>query len=104
MLKQGLIYLGLSLLLIAFATYAKTFIVYVDLLYAYLNNALAPLFGNGFWGLFFRDMCTLVLTPFVLASIPAVIYWLLKRKKMPYFIQLIWLFWLILALSNYLIH
>ncbi len=104
MLKQGLIYLGLSLLIIAFATYAKIFLVYVNLFYVYLNNVLLPLFGDGFWGELIRDMLTLVLTPFILAAIPALIYWAIKRKKMPYFIQLIWLFWLILALSNYLIH
>jgi hypothetical protein len=104
MLKQGIVYFILSLLIILFATYAKIFFVYIDLFYVYLNNALLPLFGSSFMGEAIRDMLTLVLTPFLLASLPALIYWVIKRKKMPHFIVLIWLFWLILALSNYLIH
>ncbi len=104
MLKQSLVYLSLSLLIILFASYAKTFFVYVNLFYVYLNTWLEPLFGQGLIGEAFRDMLTLMLTPFVLAGIPALIYWLVKRKKMPYFLTLIWAFWLILALSSYLIH
>ncbi len=104
MLKQSFIYLVLSLLIILFATYAKIFFVYVNLLYVYLDNMLMPLFGSSFIGEVIRDMLTLVLTPFLLAGIPALIYWLIKRKKMPYFLELIWLLWLVLALSNYLIH
>ncbi|MDF1645856.1 MAG: hypothetical protein P1U61_02590 [Legionellaceae bacterium] len=104
MLKQSLIYFILSLLVVLFATYAKIFFVYVNLLYVYIDTTLKPLFGTGLMGEALRDMITLILTPFCLAALPALIYWLIKRKIMPYFIELIWVFWLILALSNYLIH
>ena len=103
MLKQSLVYLILSLLVVLFATYAKIFFVYVNLLYAYINNVLEPLFGSGLMGEAFRDMVTLIMTPCALAAIPALIYWLIKRKKMPYFLELIRILWLTLALSSYLI-
>lgn len=104
MLKQSLVYLILSLLVVLFATYAKVFCIYVNLLYVYINNLLEPLFGTGLMGEVFRDMVTLSITPCALAAIPALIYWLIKRKKMPYLLELIWVFWLTLALSSYLIH
>ncbi|MCH9755890.1 MAG: hypothetical protein K0U37_01695 [Gammaproteobacteria bacterium] len=104
MLKQSLIYLVLSILVVLLATYAKIFFVYVDLLYVILNNFLEPLFGSGLIGEAFRDMVTLILTPLFLAALPALIYWLIKRKQMPYFLELTWLLWLILAMSSYLIH
>lgn len=103
MLKQSLLYLMLSLLVIVFAKYAKLFVLYADLFYTYINTLLEPLFGSGFIGEIFRNFFTLVLVPLVIAAIPALIYWLIKRKHMPYFIELTWLLWLIIAMSSYLI-
>ncbi len=104
MIKQSSVYLILSVLIVLFSNYIKIFFVYMNLLYAYINTWLQPLFGSGLMGEAFRDMVTLVLIPFALAAIPALIYWVIKRKRMPYFLELIWLFWLVLALSTYLIH
>jgi uncharacterized membrane protein len=104
MIKHIVTYLILSLLIILFAAYAKIFFIYVNVLYVYIDTLLEPLFGAGLMGTAFRDMMTLVLTPLLLAGIPALIYWVIKRKKMPYFLETLWLFWLILAFSSYLIH
>lgn len=103
MFKQSLLYLLLSILVIMFAKYAKLCVLYVDLFYTYINTLLEPLFGSGFIGEIFRNLFTLVLVPLTIAAIPAFIYWLVKRKYMPYFIELSWLLWLIIAMSSYLI-
>ena len=103
MLKQSLLYLLLSLLVIVFAKYAKLFVLYTDLFYTYINTLLEPLFGSGFMGEIFRNFFTLVLVPLAIAAIPALIYRLIKHKHMPYFIELTWLLWLIIAMSSYLI-
>jgi len=103
MLKQSLLYLLLSVLVILFAKYAKLFVLYADLAYTYINTFLEPLFGSGFVGEIFRNLFTLVLVPLGMAAVPALIYWLIKRKHMPYFIELTWLLWLIIAMSSYLI-
>lgn len=103
MLKQSAIYFLLSFLVIMFAKYAKLFIVYADLFYTYINTLLEPLFGSGFVGEVFRNLVTLVLVPLALAAVPASIYWLIQRKRMPYFIELSWFLWLIIAMSSYLI-
>lgn len=104
MLKKSLIYFVLSLLVVFFAPYAKILLLYINLLYARLLQLLQPMFGSTVIGEAFRDMIALILTPLLLATIPALFYWLIKRKKIPYLIELIWLFWLVLALSSYLIH
>ncbi len=104
MLKQSVIYFVLSLIVIFFAAYAKAFLLYAAILYAFINALFEPVFGTGLIADALSDMLTLVFTPFLLAGIPALIYWLIKRKKMPYFIELIWLFWIIFALSSYLVH
>jgi hypothetical protein len=104
LVKQSSVYLMLSLLIILYSHQMKLFFVYMNMLYAYINLLLQPLFGSGIMGEAFRNMSALVLIPLVLSGIPALIYWIIKRKKMPYFIELTWLFWLILALCSYLIH
>lgn len=103
MIKQSIIYFLLSLVVILFAGYAKALLAYANVLYMYINTALMPLFGQGYMGEAFRDMFTLLLTPLILAGIPALIYWIVKRSKMPYFIELTWLLWLTFAMSSYLI-
>jgi len=103
MLKQSLLYLLLSIIVIIFAQYAKLFVLYTDIFYTYVNTLLEPLFGSGFVGEIFRNLFTLVLVPLVMAAIPAALYWLIKRKHMPYFIELTWLLWLMIAVSSYLI-
>lgn len=104
MLKQSSLYLVLSMLVIMCAKYAKLFILYADIFYTYINTILQPLFGSGFIGEIFRNVCTLVLVPLAIAAIPALVYWAIKRKQMPYFIELTWVLWLIIAMSSYLIH
>lgn len=104
MIKQSILYLALSILIILFAAHVKFVFVYVNILYLHINQFIEPLFGTGFVGELFRDLFTLILTPLTIAAIPAGIYWLIKRKKMPHFIELTWFFWLVLAMSSYLIH
>jgi hypothetical protein len=103
MLKQSLLYLILSAVVIFFSLYAKLLFMYMDLLYMTINQALKPVFGSGVAGELMRDMISLMLIPLVIAAIPALLYWLIKRKKMPYFTELTWFLWLIFAVSSYLI-
>lgn len=104
MLKQGILYFILSMVIIFFAPYAKLLLAYAGIMYTYVHDAIDPLFGKGMIGDAFQDMCTLLLFPLVLAGLPALLYWMVKRKKMPYFIELTWLIWLIFAMSSYLTH
>ena len=102
MLKQSLFYLALSLIVILFASYAKFVLVYATLLYAYIDSALTPVFSQGLIGEALKDMLTLVITPLIITGVPALIYWAIKRKQMPYFLELTWLLWLVFAMSIYL--
>lgn len=103
MLKQSIIYLTLSILVVLFAEYAHLFIVYLDMLYTYINLKLAPVFSNTDLGVMIRRVFSLVLIPVVIASIPALFYRLIKGKNMPYFIEITWLLWLVIVLSKILI-
>jgi hypothetical protein len=104
MLKQSIMYLLLSILIVVFAKYAHLLIVYVDIAYTYVNVKLSPIFKNSVTGSMIRNVITLVLLPIVVVGIPALIYRAIKGQTMPYFFEITWLLWLILVLSKVLIH
>lgn len=104
MLKQAIIYLLLSIAIVIFANYAHLLIIYIDLVYAYINVTISPVFNSGRTGTVIRNVLTLVLIPVIIVGIPALIYRAIKGHHMPYFVEVTWLLWLILVLSKVLIH
>ncbi|STX29581.1 Uncharacterised protein [Legionella beliardensis] len=104
MLKQSLIYLLLSILAIFFTRYIHTFIVYTDMLYTYLYVKLSLLFTPTPISIIISKVIVLTLIPVLIVAIGALIYKLIKGKKMPHFIELTWLLWLVLVLSSIFIH
>lgn len=105
MLKQGIIYLILSILVVLFAKYAFLFIVYIDMIYTYFDINLTPIFSGNSYGTLIRNVLSLTLLPVIIAGIPALIYRAIKGKgkQMPYFLELVWVLWLIIVLSKVLI-
>ncbi len=104
MLKQGLIYLILSIIIVVFSSYAGVLIDYIKTLYGYLDFWLTPIFRISDTGAMIRGTLILVLLPLILTGIPALIYRLLKKKEMPYFMEATWIIWLIIVFSNLLNH
>lgn len=103
MIKQSLIYLALSILVVLFATYVHVLIVYLDFAYTFITIKLAPVFSSSPLGSLFRQVLSLVLLPIVIAGIPALIYRAIKGHMMPYFMEITWFLWLIIVLSKVLI-
>ncbi len=103
MLKQSIVYLILSILIILFANHAHLGIVYIDMFYTWVVLTLTPLFSHGAYGILLRNVFSLVLLPVIIAGIPALIYRAIKGKKMPFLIEIIWVLWLIIVLSKVLI-
>lgn len=96
---QSIVYLILSMIAVFFATYVHLGVVYIDMLYTYLNVTFAPFIVNH-W---FRNVLLMVALPLCLAAIPAGLYRVIKKKNMPHFVELTWLLWLIFVVSNILI-
>lgn len=103
MLKQSLIYLVLSIVVVIFAKYIHVLIVYIDILYTYMHYKLSPIFNQGGIGGIVSKVTLLVLIPVVIAAIPALIYRLIKGSSMPCLIELTWCLWLVIVLSHILI-
>lgn len=103
MLRQTLIYLLLSILVVVFAKYAHLLIVYIDTFFMFVNVKLSPIFSQTGWGLMIRKILVLMLLPMVITAIPALIYRAIKGREMPHFISITWIIWTIIVLSDILI-
>lgn len=97
-----IIYLILSCCVILFSKYIHLGIVYIDLFYTWINYQIAHYI---LWlhSPIIRKILVLVLMPIIIIGIPALIYRLIYKKNMPNFYESIWILWLIIVLSNYLI-
>ncbi len=104
MLKQSLLYLILSVLIIIFAQYVHIVMIYINVMYTFITLHLAPLFSQGSLGFMIRQLLTLMALPLLLASLPALIYRGIKGKTMPYFIETTWILWIILVFSQVIVH
>ena len=103
MLRQSIIYLVLSILVVLFAKYAHLIIVYVDLFFTYVNLKLTPIFSQTGWGLVIRKILVLVMLPVIITAIPALIYRAIKGGDMPHFIAITWIVWTVIVLSDILV-
>jgi hypothetical protein len=103
MLRQSIIYLTISILVVIFANYAHLLIVYIDMFFTYVNLKLTPIFNQTGWGVVVRKILVLVLIPVTLAAIPALIYRGIKGRPMPYFIATTWVLWTVIVLGDILI-
>jgi hypothetical protein len=72
-------------------------------LYTYANLIISPIFSKTDLGIVIKRVCSLVLIPIVIASIPALLYRIIKGHNMPYFIHTTWVLWFIIVISKVLI-
>lgn len=106
MVRQSIIYLILSSLVVIFSHYVHLIIVYIDMLYTYINIQLASFFnliGINAHGIASKTLL-LAGIPLLITAIPALIYRLIKGRTMPYLIEIVWCIWLVVVLSSILIH
>ena len=103
MLKQSLLYLFFSLLVVLLKKYAKLLLLYIDIIFTQLTVLLNPILSVIGIGNPFQKILLLALTPVLITGIPAGIYYLFKRHTMPYYFEITWCVWLIIVLSNLLI-
>lgn len=103
MLKQSLIYLILSILVVIFARYVHLLVVYLDICYTYANLALAPLFSHSEASVLLRGVIILTLLPIIITGIPALIYRAFKGGLMPYYFEATWMIWFLIVISKIII-
>lgn len=96
MFKQLSILIILSTVLLIFAQHTQLMLSYLDASHTLLNAKLSYIFNTSTAGNTTQEVTCLLAIPLLLTVLPAVIYWLFKRKAMPYFYHVLWTIWIIL--------
>ncbi len=96
LMKQTIAYLVLSLLAVMGASYLQQAAHYVATIYSALDATLVPYLSNNN----IRHILLMIVIPIFFASIPAILYRLIKKQDMPYYLPLTWILWMILIFSR----
>lgn len=98
-----LVYLILSIVVVIFSKYVNEAVNFVVYLYDYIDDLLNILFSNSKAGILSRGSFALVICPLLITGVPAIVYYAIKKTKMPYFLEATWLIWMIVVLGNTII-
>ncbi|MDX1901608.1 MAG: hypothetical protein SFW66_06345 [Gammaproteobacteria bacterium] len=95
MLKQILIILVLSIVIIFFMPYAQMGLNYLVDAHTWVADHLKDIFAGGEAGNIIRQLIALFVVPVLVALVPVVLYWLAKRHWFPWTMEIIWIVWLL---------
>lgn len=97
MLKHIIALLVLSIAVTLSMSYAQYGIQFLLDAHDWVSQILTEVFSGGQAGNLFRGLIALLTIPVIVATIPTLAYWALKRNWFPYFLQIVWIVWLIQA-------
>lgn len=95
MLKQIIAIIVLSILTVMAMPYAQHGLQELMTGYEWISNNLMQVFAGSEAGSLIRKLIALLAIPVIVGVIPALIYWIAKRKWFPYFMEFLWVTWLI---------
>ena len=95
MLKQIIGIIIISIAVIVGMPYAQQGLQYLLLGHDWVANILTQVFSGGEAGNIVRNLIALLAIPILVGLIPAIIYWIAKRSWFPYFMNIVWIVWLI---------
>ena len=104
MLKQIIAIVVLSVVIIFGMSYTQQGLQLMVSGHGWISNLLKDIFTGGQTGNIIRQLIALLAMPIVVAFIPAVIYWFARRKWFPYFMELLWVMWLVQTSALVIIH
>lgn len=99
LIKQVLGLILLSLVVLFANSQLNALLHYLIDFHQWISDGLATIFSTGKTGDIIKALLALLLVPVVLAGVPALIYWSMKRTTMPYLWPIIWAAWLIQAVA-----
>ncbi|MEO8401294.1 MAG: hypothetical protein ABI597_05775 [Gammaproteobacteria bacterium] len=95
MLKQITAIIILSIVIILGMAYAQQGLQFIVTSHDWISEQLKQVFSVGMAGNLIRELIALLVMPVVVGLVPSLIYWLIKRHWFPYFMELIWIIWLV---------
>lgn len=97
MIKQLIALVVLSIIIVFSMSYVHQALQYLLQVHEWVSALLSDIFSPGQSGMLARSLIALLSVPFLVGIIPAVGYWIIKRHWLPYFMEIVWITWLIQA-------
>lgn len=97
MIKHVIAIVLLSIAVVLTMSYAQQGVQYLIEAHEWVSNVLTDVFSGGQTGNLLRGLIALLTLPVVVGLVPTLIYWATRRQWFPYFMQTVWVVWLIQA-------
>ena len=97
MIKQIIALVLLSMIIVFGMSYAQQAIQLLLNAHDWVSQVLTEVFSGGQAGNLARGLIALLALPLLAALIPAIAYWMLRRSWFPYFLEIVWIVWLVQA-------
>jgi hypothetical protein len=89
--------IALSAVVVMFMPQSKAFLQYLISAYNWVSQTLSDVFAGGSAGKISRDLVALLVIPFIAGIVPSIIYFLVRKSWCPYFMNIVWVVWLVQA-------
>src|SRR5579862_5243293 len=95
MLKQIIALIVFSILIMLSLSYAQHAVQLLINAHDWISQLLTDVFSGGQAGNLARGLIALLSIPVLLGLIPTLLYWIIRRHWFPYFMQVVWVVWLL---------
>jgi hypothetical protein len=95
MIKHVIAIVVLTIAIILTMSHVQTVLHALVAGHDWVSQMLTAVFSGGKAGNITRELLAALTIPFLIALIPAAFYWLAKRRGFPYFMNVVWVVWLI---------
>jgi len=97
MLKQAIALIILSAAIILSMSYAQQGLQLLLNSHEWVSRLLTEVFSAGQYGNLIRGLIALLSIPIIAGFIPTIVYWIVRRHWFPYFMEIVWVVWLVQA-------
>lgn len=97
MIKQVIALMALSFVIIFSMPYAQQAVQLLVNSHEWASQLLTDVFSGGPAGNMIRSLIALLSIPVIVSLIPTIAYWIIRRHWFPYFMEIVWIVWLVQA-------
>ena len=95
MLKQTIALVAFSAAIVFSMSHAQLGVQWLVDAHGWISELLNEVFSPGQAGSLAKGLIALLSLPLIAGLIPAITYWLIRRHWFPYFMEIVWVVWLV---------
>lgn len=95
MIKQTIALLAISVVIVLTMSYAQQAVQWLLVAHDWVSQLLTDVFSGGQAGNIMRGLMALLAIPVFAGLVPTLAYWAIRRHWFPYFMEVVWIVWLV---------